>query len=79
MRLEQDFLGLANRLRSKISEFEDRTAELMNKWRDGTATDFHDNHLQPIVVTLRRLALTLHEAADNAHQCNRALHDEDTY
>ena len=79
MKLEQDFLGSTNRLRSKLSEFEERTAELMSKWRDGTATEFQEKHLLPIVATLRRLTISLHEAADTANQCNRALREEDMY
>jgi uncharacterized protein YukE len=79
MKLEQDFLGTANRLRSKLSEFEERTAELMSKWRDGTATEFHDQHLLPIIATLRRLTISLHEAADTANQCDRVLREEDLY
>lgn len=79
MKLEQDFLGTANRLRSKLSEFEDRTAELMSKWRDGTAAEFHEKQLLPIMTTLRRLTMSLHEAADNANQCNRALREDDVY
>jgi uncharacterized protein YukE len=77
LKISQDFLGMANRLRSKTGEFDDRVEQVMEHWKDAVGAEFRERHLVPISSVLRRLMLTLQEAADTAHQCDRALRDED--
>jgi uncharacterized protein YukE len=77
MRLQQDFLGSVNRIRSRMSEFDARVTELRERWRDATATEFQEQHLDQVGEVLRRLMLSLQAAAELASQCDKALRDEE--
>lgn len=76
MKLSQDFLGAENRLRSKSAEFADRVDELMSRWRDATGAEFKEQQLIPISETLRRLMLTLQEAAELAGKMDTVLRED---
>ncbi len=76
MKITQDFLGAENRLRSKSAEFADRVDELMSHWRDATAADFKERQLAPVSETLRRLMLTLQEAAELAVKMDKVLRED---
>ena len=78
MKLQQDFLGCANRLRAEVTGLEDHVADVMEKWRDATAADFRHQHLQGISDTLRRLMIQLQEAGELSAKCGRML-SEDEY
>ena len=76
MKLQHDFLGSIQRLRARSSEFQQRTDELMSRWRDATGAEFHEQHLAPVLETLRRLTLSLQDAAELASRCGKALEEE---
>jgi len=77
MKLQQDFLGCANRIRAEATAFEDKVAETMEHWRDATAAEFQHQHLDALSNTLRRLMLTLQEAGELSAKCGKMLSDED--
>lgn len=77
MKLQQDFLGCANRLRAEATGLEDHVADVMGKWRDATATEFQHQHLQGISDTLRRLMITLQEAGELSAKCGKMLCEEE--
>ncbi|MDZ4851801.1 MAG: hypothetical protein SGI77_21135 [Pirellulaceae bacterium] len=76
MKLQQDFLGSAGRIRSKAAELDNQVAEVMDKWKDATAVEFQNQHLQPIADTLRRLMITLQDANELAAQFGKMLNEE---
>ena len=78
MKLQQDFLGCANRLRADATALDDRIAEVMEHWRDATASEFQHQHLQPVADTLQRLMIALQNAGELAAKCNKML-SEDEY
>ncbi len=77
MKLQQDFLGCANRVRAEASTFDDHVSEVMEHWRDATASEFQHQHLQPVSEALRRLMITLQEAGELAAKCNKMLSEEE--
>lgn len=77
MHLNQDFLGSVNRIRASLSEWDERTSELMESWRDQTGAEYREQHLVPVGVTLRRLIIALQEAADTAQSINQACREQD--
>ncbi len=77
MRLQQDLLGCANRIRSLKGDLDKKTAETMEKWRDSTAQSFENDQVRPIHEILQRLMIALHEANELTTKCDRALRDPD--
>jgi uncharacterized protein YukE len=77
MKLQQDFLGCANRIRAELTTLEDHVTAVMEHWRDATASEFQHQHLQVLSDTLRRLMITLQEAGELSAKCGRILSDED--
>lgn len=77
MRLRQDLLGCANRIRSLRGELDKKSGETFEKWKDATAESFDHDYLQPIHEVLQRLMITLHEANELATKCDRTMSDPD--
>ena len=77
MKLQQDFLGCANRIRADESDLEDHVSDVMEHWRDATASEFQHNYLDGLSGTLRRLMITLQEAGELSAKCGKMLSDED--
>jgi hypothetical protein len=77
MKLQQDFLGCANRLRADLTVLDDHVSDVMEKWRDATASEFQLRHLQGISETLRRLMITLQEAGELSTKCGKMLSEEE--
>ncbi len=77
MKLQQDFLGCANRLRADVSGLEEHVADVMEKWRDATASEFQHHHLLAISDTIRRLMITLQEAGELSAKCGKMLSEEE--
>jgi hypothetical protein len=77
MKLQQDFLGCANRVRGEMSALEDKVASVMEHWRDATAAEFQHQHLDGMSVTLRRIMITLQEADALSAKCGKMLSEED--
>ncbi len=77
MKLQQDFLGCANRLRAEVTGLEDHVSDVMEKWRDATASEFQLRHLQGISDALRRLLITLQEAGELSSKCGKMLSEEE--
>jgi uncharacterized protein YukE len=79
MKLNQDFLGAVNQLRARLSEFDIQVADLMSHWRDTTSSAYQDQHLAPVPEVMRRLILSLQEAAEKAAACSKELDEEELY
>ncbi len=77
MRLQQDFLGCANRIRAEASKFDEAVAKVMEDWGDATGAEFQHQHLQVVSDTLRRLTIVLQEAGELAARCGKTLREED--
>lgn len=77
MKLQQDFLGCANRIRSEYSAFDEKVANLLEHWQDATAAEFHHLHLQALSDKLRRLMITLQQAGELSSKCSKMLSEED--
>ena len=78
MKLQQDFLGCANRVRAEATAFDDHVLDLMEHWRDATAGEFQQNYLHGLSDTLRRLMITLQEAGELSAKCGKMLSEEES-
>lgn len=75
MRLRQDLLGCANRIRAAANDWQEQSQKLQEVWRDERGEEFVTERLDPAAARLHKLVHALQSAGELAQQFDRKLFD----
>ena len=75
MRLRQDLLGCANRIRAAANDWSEQSQQLQEVWRDDQGAEFVTERLDPAAARLQKLIQALQSAGELAQQFDKKLFD----
>jgi len=75
MRLRQDLLGCANRIRAAANDWSEQSQQLQEVWRDDRGAKFVTERLDPAAAQLQKLIQALQSAGELAQQFDKKLFD----
>jgi len=75
MRLRQDLLGCANRIRAATNDWSEQSQLLKESWRDERGEAFAVERIEPGVARLQKLIHALQAAGELAQQLDKRLYD----
>jgi uncharacterized protein YukE len=75
MRLRQDLLGCANRIRAALNDWSEQSKNLQEVWRDDRGEEFAIERLEPAEARLEKLVHALQAAGELAQQFDKKLFD----
>jgi uncharacterized protein YukE len=75
MRLRQDLLGCANRIRAASNDWSEQSKKLQEVWRDDRGEAFVTERLDPAEARLQKLVHALQAAGELAQQFDKKLFD----
>jgi len=75
MRLRQDLLGCANRIRAAANDWSEQSQQLQEVWRDDRSAEFVTERLDPAAARLQKLIQALQSAGELAQQFDKKLFD----
>jgi len=75
MRLRQDLLGCANRIRATANDWSEQSQQLQEVWRDDRGAEFVTERLDPAAARLQKLIQALQSAGELAQQFDKKLFD----
>jgi len=75
MRLRQDLLGCANRIRAAANDWSEQSQQLQEVWRDDRCAEFVSERLDPAAARLQKLMNALKSAGELAQQFDKKLFD----
>ena len=75
MRLRQDLLGCANRIRAAANDWSEQSQVLQESWRDERGEAFVVERIEPGAARLQKLIHALQAAGELAQQLDKKLYD----